>query len=203
MLEQTILTLVRHGQTLANIDGVWHGSTDTELTPTGQLQAEQVADFLADHGRNATAVYASPLQRAQRTAAAIAERLGLEVRTENDLREYAIGQWEGKTFSELQETHQLWEQIARDPDFAPHGGDSPRQVVDRLTSCLRRIAKRHPRERIIAVAHGGALSLGLAELLPKLDRWKLMMKNCAVSELVLEPEPELLSFNLVDHLDAA
>ena len=32
-LERTVLTLVRHGQTSANLDSVWHGSSDTPLTP--------------------------------------------------------------------------------------------------------------------------------------------------------------------------
>ena len=33
------------------------------------------------------------------------------------------------------------------------------------------------------------------------SQWKRVMHNCAVSELVFEPEPALLSFNLIEHLD--
>jgi broad specificity phosphatase PhoE len=203
MLPRTILTLVRHGQTSANLDGVWHGSSDTPLTETGHAQAEQVAGFLAEHSADAGVVYSSPLIRARCTAAPIAERLQLEPRVEDGLREYDIGSWEGKSFRELQEVHRLWEQIASDPDFAPHGGESPRQVIKRVSTCLRTLADRHAGERVIAVLHGGALSLALGHLLDDdASRWTRVMKNCAVSELVLDPKPELLSFNLDSHLEA-
>ena len=203
MPSRTILTLVRHGQTSANLDGVWHGSSDTPLTETGHAQAEQVAGFLAEHSADARVVYSSPLIRARSTAAPIAKRLQLEPRVEPGLREYDIGSWEGKSFRELQQVHRLWEKIASEPDFAPHGGESPRQVVDRLGTCLRTLAARHPGERVIAVLHGGALSLTLGHLLDgDASHWTRVMKNCAVSELVLDPEPELLSFNLDSHLEA-
>ena len=51
------------------------------------------------------------------------------------------------------------------------------------------------------VAHGGALSLALAAIVDgDYTRWRRVMANCAVSELVLEPSPELLSFNHTGHL---
>ena len=205
MENRTVLTLVRHGQTSANIDAVWHGWTDTPLTQLGVRQAQRVATFLDEHSADATLVYSSPLARARHTAEHIAARLGLEIRIEDDLREYDIGEWEGKTFEELQEVHRLWEHIRADPDFAPHGGESPRRVIQRLTGCLRRIAREHANERIIAVAHGGALALALGEFLsPRPNQraeWVHLMDNCAVSELTLDPRPELLSFNLNEHLE--
>ncbi len=204
MLTRTILTLIRHGQTSANLDGVWHGSSDTPLTEHGHAQAQQVATFLESHSADASVIYTSPLTRARNTAGPIAARLGLEPRVEADLREYDIGRWEGKSFRELQEVHRLWDHIASNPDFAPHGGESPKQVVTRLAGCLRTLAVRHPGERVIAVAHGGALSMALGHLLrDDAMSWQGVMKNCAVSELVLEPEPELLSFNLDGHLAPA
>jgi len=199
---RTILTLVRHGETSANLDGVWHGSSDTPLTEHGEHQARCVARFLGQHGADATEVYASPLRRARSTASPIASQLGLEARIDPDLREYDIGGWEGKTFQELQEVHGLWDRIAADPDFAAHGGESPRQVVRRMTACLRELHARHAGERIIIVTHGGALSLALGSLLASSDsRFAHVMSNCAVTELVLEPEPELLSFNVAAHLE--
>jgi broad specificity phosphatase PhoE len=200
MNPRAILTLVRHGETTANIDGVWHGSTDTPLTDRGRLQADRVAAFLARRHPLA-AVYSSPLRRARDTAVAIAKALGLEPRLEPDLSEYHLGRWEGKTYRELYETHRLWHHMKTDPDFAPHGGESPRLVTERMTSVLQRIAARHGDERVVVVAHGGALSMGLAAVLEgDYTQWRRVMDNCAVSELVLEPEPELLSFNLTEHL---
>jgi broad specificity phosphatase PhoE len=199
---RAILTLVRHGETSANLEGVWHGSTDGPLSPRGREQALRVAGFLRDRHADASAIYSSPLLRARETAGAIAGRLGLEPRLEKGLAEFDLGTWEGKTYRELHERHRLWDEMRRDPDFAPHGGESPRRVAERIVEALRRIGASHPGERVIVVAHGGALSLGLAALVDgDYTRWRRVMANCAVSELVLEPAPELLSFNCVEHLD--
>ncbi len=202
MREQTILTLVRHGETSANLDGVWHGSTDTPLTERGRRQAERVARYLVEKHGDAAALYSSGLQRARETALAVGAALGLELRTDAALREYDLGSWEGKTYRDLQTEHQLWDRMRDDLDFAPHGGESPRQVAARFTGALRRIATAHPAARVVVVAHGGALTLALGDLLDgDIRQWRRVMKNCAVSELVIEPEPALLSFNHTDHLD--
>ena len=202
MQPRAILTLVRHGETSANLAGVWHGSTDGPLTDRGREQAQRVARFLRDRYADASAVYTSPLLRARDTARAIALSLALEPRLEDGLREYDLGSWEGKTYRELHETHRLWDEMRRDPDFAPHGGESPRQVTERITAALRHIGAGHPGERVIVVTHGGALSMALAAIVDgDYTRWRRVMSNCAVSELVLEPAPELLSFNQTDHLD--
>jgi broad specificity phosphatase PhoE len=147
------------------------------------------------------ALYSSPLQRARNTALAIAERTGLEVEVDAGLSEYDLGSWEGKTYRELFDEHRMFHHIKRDPDFAPHGGESPRQVVDRLVGTLRRIAARHPGERVVAVSHGGAMTMAFAELLAgSYTSWDRVMSNCGVSELVLAPEPALLSFDHTEHL---
>ena len=52
------------------------------------------------------------------------------------------------------------------------------------------------------VAHGGALTLGLALLVDgEVTSWRRVMGNCAVSDLRMDPRPELLSFNHTDHLE--
>jgi broad specificity phosphatase PhoE len=199
---RTVLTLVRHGETSANLDGVWHGSTDTPLTERGRRQSERVAGFLAQRHQDTTALYSSPLVRARDTAGAISARLGLPLVIDQDLAEYHLGSWEGLSYADLHNKHRLWEKMKEDPDFAPHGGETPRNVVERLTGSLRRIAARHSDQRVVVVAHGGALSMVLAALLDgDYSQWKRVMHNCAVSELVIEPAPALLSFNLIEHLE--
>ncbi len=201
---RTILTLVRHGETTANVDGVWHGSIDTELTPRGRLQATAVAGFLAGHTRThpATALYTSPLQRARLTAETIGTRIGLEARLDADLSEYHLGQLEGVTYRELATRHRLFERMREDPDHAPGGGESPRQVALRFGGALRRVAAAHPGERVVVVGHGGALTLALGWLLDgDPSAWRRVMRNCAVSELVLDPGPALISFDLASHLE--
>ncbi len=161
-----------------------------------------MADHVAKVHADAAALYASDLQRARDTARAIERSLGLPLVLDPSLREYHLGRWEGQRYADLHEQHQLWHHMKRDPDYAPHGGESPRQVTDRFTSALRRIAAAHPGERVVVVAHGGALALALGSLLDGgYGQWRRVMANCAVSELVIEPEPDLLSFNVTEHLE--
>ncbi len=197
----TILTLVRHGQTSANIAGVWHGSTNTPLTSHGHQQAAATAAYLAANHGEIGCVYASPLDRAHHTARPIASRYGLQPVLDPGLAEFDLGAWEGTSFHELFEERRLFHHMKQDPHFAPHGGESPSQVAHRLSSALRGIAARHAGERVVVVTHGGALSIALGLILDDdYSSWSRRVKNCAVSELVFEPEPALLSFNRVDHL---
>ncbi len=197
----TILTLVRHGETPANLDGVWHGSTDTLLTERGRAQAERVGAYIGETYPESSALYASPRTRTLDTAAPIAQALGLEVQVEPGLAEYDLGEWEGRSYRELAETEKLWERMKTEPDFAPSGGESPIQVRDRMAEALRRIDATHPDERIVVVTHGGALSLVLGDLLDgDYSNWHRIMTNAAVSELELHPVPRLLSFNSTEHL---
>ncbi len=195
-MPSTILTLVRHGETEANTGGVWHGSTDTLLSPSGEQQARRLALAMAARIK-ASAVYASDLSRARETARPIAAALGLELRFDRRLREYDLGTWEGKTYRELYETHRFWEAIREDPHFAPHGGETPIVVAGRFIEGLEDISRRHEGERVVVVTHGGGLSMALGQILDGDYRsWRRVMKNCAVTELSLSPPPpELLSFN--------
>jgi probable phosphoglycerate mutase len=196
------LLLIRHGETSANLEGVWHGSTDTPLTSRGHAQAGRVAERLARDYADATAIYSSDLLRARDTATPIAQALGLALVTEPGLREYDLGAWEGRSYRELHEQHRLWDRMRDDPHFAPHGGESPLAVAQRITGALQRIAARHAEARVIVVSHGGALSMAFGLLLDgDYSRWRRVMDNCAVTELRLEPLA-LLRFNDTSHLDA-
>ncbi len=200
--DTALLTLVRHGETSANLTGVWHGSTDTPLTERGHAQAARVAEHIAETREGAAVLYASPLQRARHTAEAIGRSLGLEPRIEAGIAEYDLGSWEEKPYRELIEERKLWQHMAEDPDYAPHGGESPRQVVERFDASLERIAGEHAGERVLLVSHGGAMAMWMGAVLRgTLGQWYEPMHNCAISELVLHPEPTLRSFNLHDHLE--
>jgi broad specificity phosphatase PhoE len=202
MARGTTLTLVRHGETSANVDGIWHGSIDTALTVRGREQAERVAAHLAATRADASALYSSPLTRARDTATPIGARLGLAARTDQDLREYDLGTWEGLSYATLMREHRLFERMAGEPDWRPGGGESCRQVAERLGGRLRAIAAAHPGERVIVVTHGGALTLAVGWLIDRqLSAWRRVMTNCAISDLSFDPEPSLLRWNETEHLE--
>jgi probable phosphoglycerate mutase len=196
------LLLVRHGQIAANQARVWHGSTDSPLTDHGRGEAERTGLHLARTRPRIAALYTSPLVRARDTAAAIATQVGLAPQVEPGLREYGIGALEGISYDDLARRHRFFARIAEDPDFAPDGGESPRAVVTRMRETLARLALAHRGEEIVLVSHGAALGMVLGELIENdLGRWpSYQCPNCAVSELVLEPAPRLLSWGKTEHL---
>lgn len=203
-MAHTVLSIVRHGETPANVDGVWHGSTDTPLSEHGRSQAARVAAHLAHTRADAVALYSSPLTRARHTAEPISLALGLPIQLRDDLKEYHLGSWEGLTYQELLTEHRLFERMHEDPDWQPGGGESPRQVAERLGGALRSIAEAHPGERVIVVSHGGALTLAFGLLVDRdAGAWRRVMDNAAVTDLRMTGFPELLAFNETGHLEPA
>lgn len=196
------LVLVRHGEIAANAARIWHGSTDSHLTELGVAQAGRTAAHLAAREPRPLALYTSPLARTRATAAAIAARLGLEARIEPGLAEYGIGELEGQSYADLFQVHRFFERITADAEFAPPGGESPRQVIARVSDALARIARAHRGEQVVVVSHGAALGLALGALIDgDWNQWqRYHLSNCALSELVLEPAPRLLSWNKTEHL---
>ena len=89
---RTIVHVLRHGE-VHNPKGILYGRLPGfKLSVTGQSQAKAVADALAGH--DITHVVASPLQRAQETAAPIAAAHGLTVSEDENLIE-AGNEFEG------------------------------------------------------------------------------------------------------------
>src|SRR5690348_1200274 len=91
----TTFHLLRHGEHTLQGKIVAGRSPGIGLSERGRAEVEAAAARLADAG--IAAIYASPLQRAQETAAIVAERLGLDPATHDDLNEVDFGDWTGST----------------------------------------------------------------------------------------------------------
>jgi broad specificity phosphatase PhoE len=197
------ILLLRHGQILANTQGRWHGSTDSALTWRGRRQARRTARHLAVRQPEITAIYTSPLQRCMRTAESIGKRLGIEVEVREDLREYAIGEWEDLSFRDLAERHDFVNKASSDLQFAPPGGESLSAVAERIVSVVRAIHDSHPDDRqALLVGHGAAIAIGLASIIDNdPTAWtSYPLANCSLTELVLSPSPYVNFFNSTQHL---
>jgi len=201
--EVTTLLLIRHGQIRANVEGRWHGATDSPLTRQGRRQVARLSRYLRRSFEQLDVLYSSPLQRCQQTAVAVAEAFGRPVVTEDDLREYGIGEWEDMPYRLLAEREDFYRRISEDLEYAPPGGDSINAVARRIVPALQRIHDSHPGARHIGIiGHGAAMAIALAALLDRDPaRWPhYPLANCSVTELVLAPEPALEAFNRIEHL---
>jgi probable phosphoglycerate mutase len=158
------LVLVRHALPF-RIDES-DGPADPELTDQGHRQADAVGDWLA--AEEFDAIYASPMTRARQTAEHIAKRTGHEILICDDIREYDSGLNAYIPYEELKATRdEHWQALAEDrlEDLAPEGASFRKRV----SAAVEGIIGSHPGQRVIAVAHGGAINVALAEVLG-LDR---------------------------------
>ena len=199
----TKVILVRHGQTLWNLEMKYQGHCDVELTEKGVEQAMLVAQRLADE--NVSAVYASDLCRALKTAECIAEKHNLPVTSIPGLREINFGEWEGLTFEGI---NSQWTDtmaaVFTHPDEAQiPGGETFRAVKERATLALEKLVAAHPNQTIVVVSHGGTIRTLLCSVLNiHLNYlWNIKQDNTAVNMLeYYEEQVQVSLVNDVHHL---
>ena len=153
----TRIFAIRHGETAWNRETRIQGQLDIPLNDRGLAQARRVAHALA--GEPLAAVYTSDLARARQTAEAIAAETGRPLQLDPGLRERAFGRFEGQTWAEIgerwPEDARRWRQ--REVDFAPGGGETLTVFYARCIDAVERLARAHPGEAIVIVAHGGVM----------------------------------------------
>jgi 2,3-bisphosphoglycerate-dependent phosphoglycerate mutase len=141
------------------------------------------------------AVFSSDLERARRTADAVAAATGVTVTPEPGLREVGLGQWEGIDRRSLQRDYaSLYEQWTTRPswDLVPdgEGTDAFRKRV--LAALARIVAGRADDETVAAVTHIGVIRLVLsmaAGLESTGLRWPWAIDNTAITTLAGPPDP--------------
>lgn len=160
----TRIFLIRHGETLANREFRYIGARNDALSPVGEMQATQLAAALAP--LPIAAVYSSPLQRALRTAEAIAAAHQLAVQVTSELRECDFGAWEGLSRAEVlarDEAHlHAWE---RDATVAPPDGESFAVMQQRVRAFVEQLAEQHAGDSLSLVSHVGPIKVLLATAL--------------------------------------
>ena len=174
-MDATRIIAIRHGETSWNATGRIQGHTDIPLNATGQAQAQQAAQALADE--TLTAIYSSDLQRAWQTAQALVAQ------------------------SRPEDSHR-WRK--RDPHLVfPGGGESLLQLRERIAATVQRLAQQHVGEQIALIAHGGVMDI-LYRLATQQDlqaprTWALT--NTAINRLLWTPQGlSLVGWGDVRHL---
>jgi probable phosphoglycerate mutase len=153
----TELLLVRHGESTWNAVRRWQGHGDPPLSELGREQSRALAASLAQ--REIAALWSSDLQRAVETAGILAEVLGLPVQSDARWRERHLGDWTGLRREAIEARWpELYARLAAgDPDAAPPGGESQRDLDARVHAAAAQIAAAHPGQRVVVVTHRGAI----------------------------------------------
>lgn len=181
--------LLRHGQTAYNADNNRYcGHTDIPLTQKGIQQAESVREQLK--GVHLDGVYASPLQRAARTAVLAS---GREVITDQRLIEVDFGTWEHKTREEfVAENPALWQAWENDPTHVRAGGtgETGWEIVTRTDHFFSSLLQQHQHGTFLVVAHNGVNRLYMAYKLgmPLKNHRQLVQENSSVTIFTLDSD---------------
>lgn len=186
----TEIIIIRHGETEWNKTGRFQGHSDVPLSEEGRAQAEALGkNLVVDH---VDAIYASDLTRAMETAAPLAERFGLPVIPDPQLRELNFGAWEGRNFNDVNaENPDAMKNFYNDPEQANiPDSENFTNFQRRVAGRVREIAAQERGKRIVIVSHGASIRILLANLLsmPIRSIWHLSQLNTAVNKIRFEDD---------------
>lgn len=172
---ETVICIVRHGETDWNAQGRLQGREDTELNDSGRHQAQKIAAYLS--GGHWDAVISSPLKRAYETAQIIARILAVpEIEVEEQITERDYGEASG-----------LWpeDRRSRFPESIP-GQEDFELLRQRAMSALKRIVNDHLGKRIVVISHGALTNSILYTLSGgEFGSFKTRLKNGCINQITV------------------
>jgi broad specificity phosphatase PhoE len=179
-----MLILIRHGESVANAQGLLIGRTDAPLTEKGRLQAGAVSQLLRSP---VTALRTSPLRRARDTAAL----LGLALPAEVDERwiEVDYGAYECQPLRDV--PADVWREWRSSPDFRPPGGETLAEVDARITAACGElfahagVGARATDGDVVVVSHVTPIKTAVAWALGQGASlsWRLHLQTASVTRI--------------------
>ena len=154
----TRVYLIRHCQSMGNIEHKFQGQYDADISPAGEKQLELLG--LRFRNEPIDVIYTSPLKRARMTAQAIAKyHNDIDVIDEPGFIEMNVGELENRSLKELAlnypETAEKWD---KSPDLCEFpGGETMAEVYERVNRALDRVIAENPGRTVVITTHGGVL----------------------------------------------
>ena len=153
------LVIARHALPV-RIEGA-EGPADPQLSERGLLQAEKLAEYLADE--HIDAIWVSPMRRARETAAPLAARLGLTPTVDERLAEWDRDASSYIPVEELKATnHPHWQAMQKGEW---HGSGDPEEFRTGVIEAFERIIGAHSGQRVAVICHGGVIGAYLGSVL--------------------------------------
>jgi 2,3-bisphosphoglycerate-dependent phosphoglycerate mutase len=199
-----LLCLIRHGQSLWNLENRFTGWVDVPLTPGGEEEARKAAKKIRDLRFHVA--YTSALRRAQDTLKVIMQTAKWDIPVIRDaaLNERHYGDLQGLNKDELRKRYgkeqvQIWR---RSYDVAPPGGEALKDTAARTLPFFERCILGDIRlgKNVLVAAHGNsnrAIVMKLDELSPD-EVVKLELATGLPVVYDLSPDGEVLSKSILD-----
>jgi probable phosphoglycerate mutase len=194
----TLVLFVRHGATPSTGQVLPGRAPGLHLADRGREQATELGARLATWSTASrdgakppaspariSAVYSSPLERAQETAGFVAGALGLRVRVARGLTECDFGEWTGGALKELMKRPE-WAAVQRYPSgFRFPGGESFSGMQARMVQAVADLRSRHSGETIVAVSHADPIKAIVADALgTHLDLFqRIVISPCSLTAI--------------------
>jgi alpha-ribazole phosphatase len=178
------LILIRHGQTIANLNSQYQGWLDQPLTPLGIKQAKSLALYL-ENTYQIDAVISSPLKRAIQTAQIITDQYNLDsLIINNNLKEINFGKWEGLTYDEIALNYPISKWLENPASIDIDEGEKWIDFNSRITMAFKEISSLDYKS-VAIVSHAGTIRSFLSTLLKLkgLEMFKFNLENGSFSEV--------------------
>lgn len=148
-----ILYLIRHGLIQSNVEEVYAGRNDEQLTASGTLEAQELGREMQDW--NVAAIYSSPVVRTLQTARILNQHLKAELIIEADLIEMDLGPWQGLSKQQVAEKfsipYRTW--YTQPTEFRLDGMETLQEVQQRVVRCIDRFRHTPSVQVAAAVTH--------------------------------------------------
>lgn len=181
----TSFILIRHGHTRATEEGRLYTDPAAELTPDGVKQAHAVAHWIKD--RRPDRLLSSTSRRVLTTAEIIGSELAMPVCTVENLNEWNVGDWEGRTYLDIKKNDpELYKSWSGDPIMMrPPGGESVADMVDRVKERLDFLINEYDGKTVALVTHAGIVRSILIHALgmPVRNFWRISIPVGTISRV--------------------
>ncbi len=198
-MEYLKLLLIRHAESVGNVQQRMQGHGESELSALGQQQADKLAQRLWKLEESPTQIYTSPLKRAVQTieritaakpvTEAIAANHSSGIIYSDDLKEFQNGIFAGLTWAEARSQYpDLCAKLEASPDWiAIPGAESLQDARDRAQRFIQQLLTRHTSgETVWVMTHSWILQHLVATLLGCDRTWQIAANYTAIFEFWIE-----------------
>ena len=198
-----MIIFLRHGQAENNTKRILAGRTEgVPLTKIGIEQAEQIGKYLKPI--DISAIYSSPIERADNTAKIVAESNSIDYKLDERLTELDMGKFTRMPYDEIFAKHGnvFLKFYSNDPIISEHNVETFPHVQKRVMDMLDYIIKKHDQENVLLVTHMDPIKSVIAKVmdLKPSSLFELIIANCSLT--IIKHHDEKLSLSAINAMGA-
>jgi len=197
-----MIIFLRHGQAENNTKRILAGRTEgVPLTKIGIEQAEQIGKYLKPI--DISAIYSSPIERANNTAKIVAESNSIDYKLDERLTELDMGKFTRMPYDEIFAKHGnvFLKFYSNDPIISKYNVETFPHVQKRVMDMLDYTIKKHDQENVLLVTHMDPIKSVIAKVmdLKPLSLFELIIANCSLT--IIKHHDEKLSLSAINAMD--